>query len=497
MEFVVDGKTMKQLDDYTVNEIGIPSLVLMERAALAFTNVLLEKIVYVDSIIVLTGPGNNGADGVAIARLLKLKGYQVEVYIMGETKQFSMQLKEQISIATKLGVNFINNAKISEYTVVIDAIFGIGLSRPICGKIANVVECVNRCDNQVFSVDIPSGIHSGCGKVMEHAIHADYTVTFGYQKMGMLMYPGCQYAGQVIIADIGFPTLEFANVIPSGFVYQKEDLKLLPVRPSDSNKGDFGKVMVIAGSKNMSGACYMSAKAAYRIGAGLVKILTVEENRTILQTMLPEAIISTYHGETIEKEIDQIRKEMKWASTIVFGPGVGVSDSSRTLLSLVLQESHVPTIIDADGLNLLSEMGSIEEIPLNEHIILTPHLKEMSRLLHVDVNEVKEKVIEIAKQISKEKNYTLVLKDARTLVAGKNNLYINTSGNDGMSTGGSGDVLTGVIAGLLAQGMENYQAACLGTFIHGMSGDVAAYKNGRYFLMATDIIDHLRDVLLV
>ncbi|MDO5291643.1 MAG: NAD(P)H-hydrate dehydratase [bacterium] len=497
MEFVVDGKTMKKLDDYTINKIGIPSLVLMERAALAFTNVLLEKIESTDSIIVLTGPGNNGADGVAIARLLKLKGYQVEVYIMGETKQFSIQLKEQISIAAKLGVNFINNAKICEYTVVIDAIFGIGLGRSVGGNVAEVIECVNNCDNQVFSVDIPSGIHSGCGKVMEHAIRADYTVTFGYQKVGMLMYPGCEYAGRVSVADIGFPTIEFAKLIPTGFIYQKEDLKLLPSRPSNSNKGSFGKVLVIAGSKNMSGACYMSAKAAYRMGAGLVKVLTVEENRTIMQTMLPEAIISTYHSERIENELSKIQEDIRWASTIVLGPGIGISASSRTLLSLILKEAQVPTIIDADGLNLLAELGKLEEAPLNEHMILTPHIKEMSRLLHIELNEVRENAIEIAQKISKEKNYTLVLKDARTLVAGNESLYINTSGNDGMATGGSGDVLTGVIAGLLAQGMRPYQAACLGTYIHGMAGDIAAQKLGKYSLMATDIIEYLSVASLV
>ncbi len=495
MEYVVDGTVMKQLDDYTMNEVGIPSLVLMERAAVSFTNVLLGKISCHDSIIVLSGPGNNGADGVAIARILVLKGYRVRVYIMGEKHCFSKQMSEQVSIAAKLGVKFINNAKISEYTIVIDAIFGIGLSRPVTGKIAEIVEEVNKCDNQVFSVDIPSGIHSGCGKVMEHAIKADYTVTFGYQKLGMLIHPGCEYAGEVTVGDIGFPTLQFANLKPTGVIYQKEDIKDIPCRPNDSNKGTYGRVLVIAGSKNMSGACFMSAKAAYRTGAGLVKILTVEENRTILQTMLPEAIISTYEDSNIKNQLEEIRKEINWATSIVFGPGIGTSEASKELLTLLLQESKVPTVIDADGLNILSEMGQLEELPLGDNIIITPHVKEMSRLLHCEVKDVKDNMIEIAKKVTADQSYVLVLKDARTLVSYNDELYINVSGNNGMATGGAGDVLTGVIAGLLAQGMDNYKAACMGTYIHGIAGDKAKEVRGTYSLMATDIIEFLFDAL--
>ena len=490
MEYIVDGDSMKRLDSFTMNEIGVPSMVLMEQAAMAVTSVLLGKISKKDSIIVLVGPGNNGADGVAVARLLALRGYAVDVYIIGDQSRFTGQLKEQLSIAQKIGVKCINNAKMSEYNVVVDAIFGIGLSKPIRGEAEAVIRSVNDGDFLVVSVDIPSGICSRSGKVLGTAIKADITVTFGYKKIGMLLYPGCEYTGELITADIGFPSLRFAEITPTGVIYQKEDLAKLPKRINWSNKGTYGKVLVIAGSKNMSGACYLSAKAAYRMGAGLVKVLTAEENRVILQTMLPEAIISTYDASTIEKEI-------AWATTVVFGPGIGVTDTGRELLQAVLTYSKVPTVIDADGLNLLAERGSLDTMELPDNLILTPHLMEMGRICHTTVEQVKEHLVEIAKETTKHTGYVLVLKDARTVVTSKNQLYLNTSGNNGMSTGGSGDVLSGIIAGLLASGMSNYEAACLGVYIHGLAGDMAKQEVGEYSLMATNLIECISKILCV
>lgn len=488
MEYIVDGTGMKQLDSFTMGEIGVPSMVLMEQAAVAVTNVLLKKIKENDSIIILAGPGNNGADGVAIARLLVLRGYSVVVYIMGEESHFTKQLSAQIGIAKKIGVKFINNAKMSEYTIVVDAIFGIGLSKPIIGDMEALIRSVNAGKNLVLAVDIPSGIHAGSGNILGTAIKADITVTFGYKKIGMLLYPGCEYTGELVTADIGFPSLQFAGINPAGTIYHKEDLNKLPFRPNTSNKGTYGRVLVIAGSKNMSGAAYLSAKAAYRMGAGLVKILTAKENRVILQTMLPEAIISTYDAGAIEQEL-------AWATTVVFGPGIGVSNQSRKLLQLVIQHATVPTVIDADGLNLLAEQGRLEEMALPSNVILTPHLKEMARLLHSSVSEIKEHLVETATAATRESDFILVLKDARTIVSNANSLYVNMSGNNGMSTGGAGDVLTGVIAGLLAGGLPPYQAACLGVYIHGLAGDFAKEKESEYSLLATDIIDCISKIL--
>lgn len=505
MKYLVDGNQMKTIDEYTMNQVGIPSMVLMEKAAMAVSNKMLEKIKLEDSIIAICGTGNNGADGVAIARILTTMGYSVDILIIGDEKRGTEQFRQQLYIARNLDVNVINNAKISEYNVVVDAIFGIGLSKPISGAFACAIEEVNKNKNTVFSVDIPSGINTSTGQIMDYAIRADYTVTFGYAKIGMILYPGCEYAGEVTIADIGFAKKALKEVHPSTFTYDREDVKQLPVREKYSNKGTFGRVLVIAGSTNMSGACFLSAKAAYRTGAGLVKILTVEENRGVIQAMLPEAIISSYQPNNLKNkmEIDRITTEIQWATAIVFGPGMGISSATDLLLDLVLKNAKVPVILDADGLNILAahkeyvcEDGEgIREIDLPHNVIITPHLKEMSRLINSTTEYVKNNLMTIAKNVTKNKQFVLVLKDARTIVAREDSYYVNTTGNNGMATGGSGDVLTGVIAGLLSNGLDTYDAACYGVFVHGLAGDAAKETRGTYSLMAGDIIDGLSKVL--
>lgn len=505
MEYLVDSNQMKAIDDYTINQAGIPSMVLMERAALAVSNKMLEKISKTDSILVICGTGNNGADGVAVARILKSKGFLVDIQIVGDENRSSEEFKQQLFIAKNLDVNVINNAKISEYNVIIDALFGIGLSKPITGAFADVIEEVNACDNLVFSVDIPSGIHSGCGQIMKHAVKADYTITFGYRKAGLMLYPGCEFAGEVTVEDVGFPHKATEVTLLDTFMFTKEDLCKLPTRSGDSNKGTFGKVLVIAGSPNMSGACYFSAKAAYRTGAGLVKVLTVEENRSIMQSALPEAIVCTYHPNTLKNklEIDRVVHEIQWATVVVFGPGIGTTSTSELILDLVLKYASMPVILDADGLTMLAgrreyvsdKEEGLREINLPENVIITPHLKEMSRLLNCTTAQVKENLVPIVKNVTKDKQFVLVLKDARTFVGKDGAYYVNVSGNNGMATGGSGDVLTGVIAGLVANGMSTYDAACYGVYVHGLAGDMAAKEKSTYSLIASDIIDGLCRIL--
>lgn len=505
MEYLVENSQMKEIDEFTINQVGIPSMVLMEKAAMAVSNKMLEKINRQDSIIAICGTGNNGADGVAVARILKSKGYSVDILIIGDEKRGTEQLKQQLHIARNLDVNVLNNAKISEYTIIIDAIFGIGISKPVTGAFAQAVEDVNSSKNYVFSVDIPSGINGSTGEVMGHAIKADMTITFGYKKLGIVLYPGCEYAGTVITEEIGFPKKALNYVHPNTFTFSKEDVKQLPVRENHSNKGTFGRVLVVAGSACMSGACYFAAKAACRTGAGLVKILTVEENRGTIQAMLPEAIISSYQPSNLKNkmEVDRILGEIEWATAIVFGPGIGISSSTDFLMELVLKHTTVPVILDADGLNMLAkrseyigeEEDGIREIDLPGNIIITPHLKEMSRLLGCSTEYVKQNIMTIAKNVTKNKQFVLVLKDARTIVAKDNSYYVNMSGNNGMATGGSGDVLTGVIAGLLANGMSLYDAACYGVYVHGLAGDYAREEKGTYSLMASDIIEGLTKIL--
>lgn len=512
MKYAVDSKSMKKIDDYTVENIKIPALVLMERAALKTAEAMLSYINKNDHIIVVCGPGNNGGDGIATGRILSLWGYQVAILFPFDEVKATSQTKAQLEIARNLGLRFEHCNKLSEYNIIIDAIFGVGLSREVTGDYEALIQLINQRHSQgrarVIAIDIPSGVSADHGRIMNIAVRADFTITFGFMKLGLLLYPGAEYAGEVTVADIGFPEIALQQVDLTHFYYEREDLEQLPLRPMYSHKGSFGKVLVIAGSKGMSGAAYLSAKAAYRMGAGLVKVLTDQENRIVLQTSLPEALYEEYNWEGLTKEEWELKLKqvIKWATVVVIGPGLGKSQLSADLLELVRKEASVPLIIDADGLNLLSDqmdrLGLDSQSRwtylnenLRENTILTPHLMELSRLLGIDLAELRNNLIDTAGQYSYNSKLILIMKDARTIVANHGKAYINISGNQGMATGGSGDVLTGIIAGLIAQGMAQQEAACLGVYIHGLSGDEAADRHGSYSIMAHDLIDSLENVI--
>jgi NAD(P)H-hydrate epimerase len=518
MKVAVNALQMKQIDDYTVEEVKIPALVLMERAALQVADFMKERLQKTDYILAVCGPGNNGGDGIAAGRILSLQGYQVAILFIGDETKATPQTKVQLEIARNLKIPFENNNKLHEYNIIIDAIFGVGLSRPVSGEFKKVIDQINEnkaglCSGNakqhiVYSVDLPSGISSDHGKILNVAVKADYTITFGLMKQGLLLYPGADYAGEIIVADIGFPKTAINQAAPTAFYYDKEDLSRLPARKSNGHKGNFGKVLVIAGCKGMSGAAYLSAKAAYKTGAGLVKVLTSYENRLIMQTSLPEALFSAYDLEADRDALNkaEILSSMEWASVIVIGPGLGQSELAEKLLDFVLKEVSIPLIIDADALNLLSKRMDIEYHEVNsrwnylsgilkENTILTPHKMEMSRLLGLPISEVDNNMIDTVGQSSYNSNLIVAVKDARTIVMQNAKRYINVSGNNGMATGGSGDVLNGIIAALIAQGMSRFEAACLAVYIHGLAGDDAANRKGTYSLMAGDIIEALENVL--
>lgn len=519
MEYLLDGNKMQKIDACAIHTIGIPALVLMERAALATATVIKEKIEKIDSILAICGTGNNGGDGIAIARILHEWGYNIEILFVGNEENVSDETKVQLDIARKTEIKILNNTQIEEYNIIVDAIFGIGLNRQVQGVYYSIIHEINEYKKRVFSVDIPSGIHSETGKVMNIAIRANETITFGWKKTGIVLYPGCEYAGKITIADIGFPKKAVEFVGTAAFSYSKEDLIKLPSRKAYSNKGNYGRVLIIAGSHNMSGACYFSAKSAYASGAGIVKILTVEENRTIIQEQLPEALIATYKQNEIISKKEEIRELIQWATSIVIGPGMGKSEAAKRLLYYVITMAEVPAIIDADAINYLRDVyEGIPSIERNKksssnfitgqmglgfpnNFILTPHLKEMSRLWGEPIEAIANNIMKSAKQVvgfsediySKE-TFTLVLKDARTVVTNGKELYINQSGNNGMATAGSGDVLTGIIAALVAQGLSCFQASCLGVYVHGLAGDYGVKEKGHYGLMASDIIEGLYHV---
>lgn len=493
MEYVLTGRQMKAVDGYTINEIGIPSLILMEHAANAVYEEIQKRYSKDTKIIAVCGSGNNGADGVAAARILKVNGYNPDILVAGDSSRFTKEMEMQISIAKNLGIKQVNKTNISEYNLIIDGLFGIGLSRNIEGDYYDIISAINNSKAQVVSVDIPSGINSENGSIMGIAVRADATVAFGAVKQGILLYPGAFYAGKTIINNAGFPMEALKHCNPKCFTIGEKDIKnMLPERKPDSNKGSYGKIFAAAGSVNMCGAAAMCGKAAYRTGAGMVKLFTPKENRVIIQTLVPEAVLCTYDMDNFSG--DGLMKQLNQSTCAVCGPGIGVSDTAKKIVEAVLK-SKVKTVLDADALNIISQNKNLEEL-YHEDVVITPHIGEFSRLTGLETGMIKSDLVKVCKEYAVKHGITCVLKDARTVISLKDgSTFINTSGNSGMSTAGSGDVLAGIIISLISQGMDMGYAAVLGTYIHGMAGDEAEKAVGGYGMTAMDIADGIINVL--
>lgn len=504
MRELVTGRQMKEIDAHAIQEVGIPSMVLMERAALSVADAIEEEwkarvpALTEQRIAAFCGTGNNGADGAAIARMLYLRGCKnVSVITVGKREYWTEEMAQQVAICKNLNipVEEFDLQEISGFDMVIDALFGVGLSRPVGGVFAEAIACITKQEPRfTVAVDIPSGVCSATGAVLGCAVMADLTVTFGLEKLGCALYPGKSMCGKIKVADIGFPPYDgYAG--RRYLAYGPEDKKRIPERKADSHKGSYGKILIAAGSDGMCGAAYLSALAAYRMGAGLVKILTVEKNVPVLQTLLPEAIISAYAPELCEEEPEGfkelVERECAWASVIVLGPGLGKGGHVRKMVEYVLLSAYVPIILDADGLNAVSDYQYLADY-FTENVIVTPHLGEMSRLTGKDISELRENLPEAALQYSEEKGVTCVLKDAVTVTAGKDGtIYLGTSGSGALAKGGSGDVLTGVIAGLLALGCPEEEAASMGVWIHGLAGSLAGKEKGEHSVLARDTADCL------
>ena len=532
MKAIVDRKTMQEIDRVTIEEIGIPSMVLMERAALKVFLRIQDKILAKkedpkkERVLVVCGIGNNGGDGIAVARLLFEAKIPVSIQLLGSKEKFTKEMSMQVKIVEKLGVPFVEQPTYNDYSIIVDAIFGVGLTRMITGEYETVIHEVNKSNAIVVAVDLPSGINADDGSIMNVAIKADYTVTFGYQKVGLVRYPGREYGGDIYVEDVGFPSQVFDLVKKNNqdyvdsFIYTKDDLNRVPIRPKHSHKGTFGTVLVIAGSKGMSGACYLSAKAAYRTGAGLIKVLTVKENRQIIQTLLPEAVVLTYGEEELEDQ--RIResyiKEFNHAKCIIIGPGIGINHQSEKILQFVLENAKIPIVIDADAINILAkwidkqivrdhyeklDMRDQVTMRLNillkiipQNVVLTPHLKEFSRLLDQNIEKINKNFIDMVDLCFYNKVLICIIKDSVTTVLSNKKRYYNTSGNDALATGGSGDVLTGIIGSFISQGLDAFEASCLGVYVHGLTAEYYSEQNYKGSMMASDIVETIGKVII-
>ncbi len=485
MRYLPNGTQMSQADRFTIQETGIPSLVLMERAALKTVEIMHTRGIDTSRPLIVCGSGNNGGDGFAIARLLAEEGAAPRLLFAGKESSLSEECKIQKQIAENLGIGIITEIPEEEYTVIIDAVFGVGLSREISGRYADIIAWMNEQDCCKVAVDIPSGVSSATGKILGIAFHADLTVAMACVKTGCEMYPGKNYAGETVAVPIGIDPEFFASDEDVCITYDRRDIpELLPERKADSHKGSYGKVLMITGSSGMAGAAYLSARAAYAVGAGLVQIYTAEENRAVLQQLLPEAIISCYQGY----DEDELARLLDWADVVCIGCGLGTGETSGRILEGTLRKVNVPCIIDADGLNLLSRKMDLLEA-MHSPVILTPHMKEMSRLTGYPISGLSDRRLEIIREFTEKYPAVCVLKDSRTFVKEKGkHTFFNLAGNSAMAKAGSGDVLAGVITGLSAQGMQAYESASLGVFLHACGGDAAKEAKGSYSVLARDLI---------
>lgn len=489
MKYVLDSRQMKELDRFTIMRMQVPSAVLMERAALAVVRALKEEFGRPERVLVVCGSGNNGGDGFAVARLLLLDGIAADVFFAGKDTAMTEETALQKKIFENYGGKLCRNFDPREYTVLVDALFGIGLSRNVTGAYAELIGQMNASRVPVAAVDMPSGISADTGQVMGTAVRAALTVTFAWPKMGQILYPGAEYCGRLRVEEIGITDhgMDEEARLRTPFLYQWEDLKkLLPARKRRSHKGCYGRVLLIGGGPGMAGALLLSARAACRTGSGLVRLFSHEKNRTVLQTGVPQAVFFSWE--------EDLRQCLSWATVVGIGPGLGTSPESRQILERVMREWEGPLVADADALNLLAEDPEY----LNSsraRIIVTPHPGEMARLTGQTPGALLEDITGWARRYSAGHHLVCVLKDARTAVSDGERLYVNVSGNDGMAAGGSGDVLTGTICGLLAQGADPFEGACLGVYLHGLAGDDARERLGARGMTAVDLAESVGYVL--
>ncbi len=495
MRYLVNSKEMKQCDRNTIGFYEMPSMVLMERAALAVYSEIKKRFSKEQGkILILCGLGNNGGDGFAVARLLHLAGYCTEIFIPQKGGRMSPEALHQYQIVQKYNVPEITDVPDDSYSVIVDALFGIGLSRSIEEPLYSLISRINKLRAFRVAVDIASGISADTADVMGTAFRADLTVTFGFTKVGQLLYPGAAYTGELVTADIGIDENAFLDAKPSGRSVTQEDIcRLLPKRSAYSNKGTYGKALLVAGSPDMAGAAYFAAKAAYYSGCGLVRILTAKENRQILLTKLPEAIITTYEAD--ETEVLALEECIQWADAVLIGPGLSQSATARKLLADTLRYRPKKALLDADALNLLAKDTALLQ-GLSDEMAITPHLGEMSRLTGKTIPQIQKNLCAAALEFAGKYHISCVLKDSRTVIGMPDKkFFVNATGNHGMATGGSGDVLAGFITGFLAQGLPFETALPLAVWLHGAAGDLAAEKKGAYSMTASDLLEMLPEAI--
>jgi hydroxyethylthiazole kinase-like uncharacterized protein yjeF len=491
---------MRALDRTAIEKYGIVEELLMENAGEAVYFVLSKEFGIKDKkFLVFCGMGNNGGDGFVVARKIHSNGGAVKVFVLGDQSKFKGAAKINLDIVSRLPIEVQKVESIEAIKVdvahcdaIVDAILGTGITRDVKGLYRDAIELINESGKPVFSVDIPSGVHGDTGKVMGTAVKADYTVTFGLPKIGNMLFPGYDLGGKLYVSHISFP--------PS--IYNADSLKVeinhpvkLPPRDKNAHKGDFGEVLFIAGAASYFGAPYFSALSFLKAGGGYSRLAAPESITPFIATKGSEIVFvpqkETSSGSIALESKRALLELSEGMDMVVLGPGLSLEEEAQQLARELAKEVNKPLLIDGDGITALCEdLRIIKE--RKAETILTPHLGEMSRITKTSVREIDTNKIDILQRTARELNAIIVLKGAHSLIGYPDErVFVNMSGNPGMATAGSGDVLTGTIAAMFGLGLPLQDAVRKGVFIHGLSGDLAAEDKGQDGITAQDILDYL------
>lgn len=507
--YVVTASEMREMDHQTIASFGLPGRILMENAGRGAVRVLLDRFSPDERsrIGILAGKGNNGGDGFVIARYLAQMGTDVIVYLLGSAGDIQGEdaaanhallplLRIPVAEITDDSELDAQQESMEQRTLWVDAVFGTGLSSDVRGIYREAIDRLNRMACPVLAVDIPSGLHSDTGQPCGLSVQAHTTVTFGFPKPGHLQYPGTELTGHLEVIDIGIPPYIADRVGPTQFRLCLESVKQRwRSRAADAHKGTAGHLLVIAGSAGKTGAAAMTSMSAMRAGAGLVTLGAPESVHGILENQVLEAMTfplpETAAGGLGESAYETVTELLTDKNCLAIGPGLGVSPETTELVSRLVSQSPVPLVIDADGLNCLASRPEILRTGKSP-IILTPHPGEMARLNGSTTGEIQRDRIAAARSFAVDNAVHLVLKGAGTLIAHPDGrAFINTTGNSGMASGGMGDVLTGLIAGLVTQGYEPEDAAHIGVFLHGTAADTLAQLRGPVGYLAGDVMNRI------
>ncbi|WP_291650615.1 NAD(P)H-hydrate dehydratase [Clostridium sp.] len=492
--YIMSTNNCKKVDKYTIDEIGIPSIVLMENAA----NELVNKVVKLgDKFIIFCGNGNNGGDGLAIARKLILKEKDVYIVIINRKDKHSRDFSINLNILKKITTNiaYINTDEdikglipiFSNYNIAIDCIFGVGLNRKLDSFYIKLINTINECADIKISVDVPSGLNADSGEIMGASIEADITYTFEVMKRGFIEYKALSYLGELNVLNIGIP--EYAKKVNSENIFvldRNQYAKLLKKRSLYGHKGKYGKVAILAGSKGYTGAAYIATEACVKSGAGLTTLVSSKYVQDKLSCRLVEAM-------TLDiEECDKVKKLLSDSDVIAMGPGMTEEKLYKDILSDIGSYGDKFFVVDAGALQLIARDKIIMNA-LKGKAIFTPHPGEMARLIGKTISFVEENRIEIAKRYAKENEVIVVLKGYNTIITNGYDVYINNSGNSKMASGGMGDCLTGIISALIGQSHSLINSALLGTYIHGLAGEFASHE--KYCTVASEVIENISKVM--